>query len=280
MLTDSQKLASALDQNLGVRVFDCRFNLKDTEWGRQEFSAAHIPGAIYAHLDSDLSGTIVPGKTGRHPVPTEDDLISLFSSWGLDPQDEVVVYDQGHGGIAARLWWLMRWAGHKNVSVLNGGWKLWVDSGLPTESAIVQYDRSDYKASFMEKAFLGREGVDALSVNESLVDSRDAQRYQGLVEPIDPVAGHIPGAVNLPFRDNLDGDGLWKSRQQLRQRFEMLAPNPVFYCGSGVTACHNILAYELAGLGEARLYAGSWSEWITDAQAPIVVNGQEDDPDA
>ncbi len=279
MICDVQHLAAGLSGHSGPRVFDVRFDLIDTEWGRNAYQQAHIPGAIYLHLDSDLSSDIIPGVTGRHPLPEKQNLEQLLRSVGLRQQDRVVIYDQGHGGIAARLWWLLKWAGHDDVSVLNGGWSAWQEAGMNVESAVPSFGQSDYQAAFRDELTVSRDTVGVSDLSFTLVDSRDSQRYHGVIEPIDPIAGHIPGAINLPFKENLDESGMWKSPQQLRTRFEELSAEPVFYCGSGVTACHNILAYSLAGLGEARLYPGSWSEWITDPEAPIVVSQSEQSED-
>lgn len=257
-------------------VVDCRFDLADTEAGRRAYEQSHIPGAVYAHLDDDLSGEIIPGKTGRHPLPTIEAAIALFSLWGIDDSVQVVAYDDKGGGIASRLWWMLRWLGHDAVAVLDGGWPAWQAGGMAI---------SDKPANVRPRQFKARPGslptADAAKVDEvrtgtayTVVDSRAAERYRGEVEPIDPVAGHIPGAVNLPFPANL-ADGSFLDADSLKARFqEALGNKPadqvIFYCGSGVTACHNLLAYAHAGLGDAVLYPGSWSDWITDESREIV----------
>lgn len=260
------------------RIIDCRFSLADTEAGRKSYSEGHLSGALYAHLDEDLSGLVVPGKTGRHPLPDIGKLIALFSRWAIDKNTQVVAYDGGNGMAASRLWWLLRYLGHERVAVLNGGFAAWITH--PAASVTNEPTALPAACAFEARAPLC--GVaDALQVEHLrqdpafvLVDSREPYRYRGESEPIDPVAGHIPGAVNAFFMDNLSEDGLFLPPEQLRERFAPLldgrpAQQAVFYCGSGVSACHNILAIAHAGLGSATLYPGSWSEWITDPKRAI-----------
>ncbi|GJM33619.1 MAG: sulfurtransferase [Saprospiraceae bacterium] len=257
-------------------IIDCRFSLADTEEGRRDYLQSHIPGAHYAHLDDDLSGKIIPGTTGRHPLPTVEAAADQFSTWGIDEQVQVVVYDDKGGGIAARLWWMLRWLGHEKVAVLNGGWPTWLKAGLPTSAELPSISSKNFQAKERVDLPINRDRVEAIRNDDRywLIDARAAPRYRGEEEPIDPIAGHIPGAINLPFADNLNTDGTMKNPEALRERFLAVqssgkvegaerAAHTVFYCGSGVTACHDILAYEYAGLGEAKLYPGSWSEWIT-----------------
>ena len=257
-------------------IVDCRFALADPERGRRDYARAHIPGAIYAHLNEDLSGPIVPGVTGRHPLPAIEFAAARFSDWGIDQQVQVVAYDDSGGSIAARLWWLLRWLGHEAVAVLDGGWPKWQDEAHPVGDGaalrsarrFVPHPRSDLLVTTAE---VESRLYDAGS---SYFDARTADRYRGENETIDPIAGHIPGAISAPYPDNLKPDGTFRSDDELLRRFtELLGDTPAeygaFYCGSGVTAAHNILALKHAGLGDARLYAGSWSEWITDPQRPI-----------
>ncbi|MEO1624778.1 MAG: sulfurtransferase [Bacteroidota bacterium] len=261
-----------------LAIIDCRFSLADTESGRRDFQAGHIPGAQYAHLDDDLSGTIIPGTTGRHPLPAPEDFAKVLSKWGIDNETQVIAYDQGHGGIAARLWWMLRWLGHDKVAVLNGGWAEWSQKGLTvgreftaaTPKSFVPNERMEWIASVEEVR------QNAQDSTHRLVDARAAARYRGEQEPIDPVAGHIPGAHSLPFAENLNESGLWRSPEELRNRFTPLLANAdrvTVYCGSGVTACHNLLALEMAGLTDPmpKLYPGSWSHWITDANREIAL---------
>ncbi len=268
-IIDCQTLATHLGDTQLI-IVDCRFSLDDKEKGRRDYRQSHIPGAHYAHLDDDLSGEIIPGTTGRHPLPPVEKAKDLFSSWGINEQTQVVAYDDKGGGIAARLWWMLRWLGHEKVAVLNGGFPAWTNLELPTNSEIPTAHASTFEPRERKELLINRDTVEAIREDETywLVDSRIAPRYRGEFEPIDPVAGHIPGAINLPFPENLQADGTLKAPAALRERFlaaqpEGQADHTVFYCGSGVTACHNILAYQHAGLGEAKLYPGSWSEWIT-----------------
>ena len=269
-LISTDQLAALLDHP-NLVIIDCRFSLADTSHGRTAYKNGHIPGAFYAHLDDDLSGKIIPGKTGRHPFPAVDDLVDLFSHWGIDEQVQVVAYDQNHGGIAARLWALLKWLGHDKVAVLDGGFNHWMAgknrlaTQLKARASRVFTPRINTEflvdVRFMEKHLEGSEYL--------YVDSRAAERYRGENEPIDPVAGHIPGAHSLPFLENLGKDGLFLKKKELAKRFlSALQVHPsdrtVFYCGSGVTACHNLLAMHHLGLMASKLYPGSWSEWIVD----------------
>lgn len=267
-IISTQKLSTMLGQP-AVCIVDCRFALADTQAGRKAYEAAHIPGAVYAHLDDDLSGTIKPGVTGRHPLPSVQKLRQLFSAWGIDEKVQVIVYDDKGGGIAARLWWMLRWMGHENVAVLDGGWPKWKAENLPVADEVEQRRGRVFVPQVQEGAYIDRDVVEVnrLSPNHVVVDSRTTARYRGEEEPIDPIAGHIEGAINAPFPENLTADGVFKSKKILRERFEQLlkdkAPTQVtFYCGSGVTACHNLLAMEYAGFRGAKLYPGSWSEWL------------------
>lgn len=254
-------------------VVDCRFSLQDTEAGRKAYLESHIPGAVYAHLDEDLSGMLVAGTTGRHPLPDVAHCEQLFSKWGIDAAVQVVVYDDQGAAFASRLWWMLRWLGHDKVAVLNGGWKSWKQKQLPVSQSIQFKNPRLFVPVLQEDLTVTAEQLVAnLSAAEfQVVDSRAPERYSGEVEPIDPVAGHIPGAHNFPFGENLDQDGRFHSSEALRARFRPLgnAASTVFYCGSGVTACHNVLAWCHAGLGMPRLYPGSWSEWITDDSRPV-----------
>lgn len=251
-------------------VIDCRFNLAEPSRGREDYVNSHVPGSYYAHLDDDLSSPVIKGITGRHPLPDVNEFVQKVRSWGINNDSQVVVYDYASGGIASRLWWLLRWLGHEQVAVLNGGWQAWNRAGLPVSSEIPIFGEGDFIAKFQSSLSIDREGVDQIRHldNWNLVDSREHNRYLGLEEPIDPIAGHIEGAINHPFLQNVREDGTWKSPEELAFAFQEsgLKADPshtVFYCGSGVTACHNLLAYKYAGLGDAILYPGSWSEWIT-----------------
>lgn len=262
--------------NTNWRIIDCRHDLSDTEAGRRAYSNAHIPGAVFAHLDEDLSGPIIPGSTGRHPLPCITAMEQQFSKWGISPQTQVVVYDDKRGAIAARLWWMLRYLGHEAVAVLDGGLVVWQQANGPLDAETPTLTTSEFKAQpkpdwVRDAAMVDEARQDA---NQVVVDSRATARYRGEHEPIDPVAGHVPGAINLPFAENWTNEGLLKSPEELRIRFQNLpaAEQAIFYCGSGVTACHNLLAYAHAGLGNARLYPGSWSDWIVDTNRAVATN--------
>lgn len=255
-----------------VLLIDTRFTLEDPAYGRAAYEQSHLPLARFLDLNEDLSSVVVPGETGRHPLPDPDVLEARLRELGLHAKDHVVIYDDGPGFYAARLWWLLHWLGHKRVSVLDGGLAAWNKAGLPlTEEVNVRL----WPGSFVAQLQPGMLATAAeLMTPEGLqvLDARAPERFRGEMEPIDPVAGHIPGALCLPCAANLGPDGLWLSAEQLRERFPVLSPGQswVSYCGSGVTACHNILAAVVAGLPMPRLYAGSWSEWITDPSRPVA----------
>ncbi|MCB0167860.1 MAG: sulfurtransferase [Anaerolineae bacterium] len=261
----------------GWVVVDCRFVLTDVEQGRRDYQASHIAGAVYAHLDEDLSGPIIPGQTGRHPLPEVDIVAQTLGHLGINNQTQVVAYDSGGGGIAARLWWILRWLGHDTVAVLNGGWAAWQSSGFPVRSSIETNAPKIFTPRPRPELILNADAVDKIRTDPAfrLVDARGADRFRGENETLDPVAGHIPGAISLPFAANLDANQRFLPVEKLKERFQTVleetpADHTVFYCGSGVTAAHNVLAMAHAGLGEARLYPGSWSEWITDEKRPVA----------
>lgn len=277
-LISAEELHRNLDQEDWV-VMDCRFGLGNTEKGREEYLVSHIPGARYAHLDEDLSGPIIPGETGRHPLPDITSFAKQLAHWGISNDTQVVAYDSMGGPFAARLWWMLTWLGHENVAVLDGGFPAWQNKGYPTSDSLPQPAPASYTPSANPNRTVSADEV--LNHLEHpatvLIDARAEQRYAGIHEPIDPVAGHIPGALSFPFKGNLTENGFFKSVDQLKERFSALSqPSPgtkiVCYCGSGVTAAHNILAMVHAGLPFPGMYAGSWSEWITDQNRPISKN--------
>jgi thiosulfate/3-mercaptopyruvate sulfurtransferase len=258
-------------------IIDCRFSLDDAGQGRRDYLQAHIPGAVYAHLDEDLSGPIIPGQTGRHPLPDVETTARRFSAWGIDAQVQVVAYDGGNGAMAARLWAMLRWLGHAAVAVLDGGWTAWQSEDRPQRSGSEARSARHFNPHPRPELLLNTAAVETIRTNPNwrLIDARSGETYRGEKLGYDPIAGHIPGAVSLPYADNLTPDGRFLPPEQLRARFETLsggipAERIVFYCGSGVTACHNALAFAHAGLGEARVYIGSWSDWITDPNRPIA----------
>jgi thiosulfate/3-mercaptopyruvate sulfurtransferase len=259
-------------------IVDCRFTLSDPHRGERDYLAAHIPGARYAHLDRDLSAPVIPGKTGRHPLPEIDRTAQTFSRLGIGPESQVIAYDDAGGGLAAaRLWWLLRWLGHTAAAVLDGGWQKWAAEGRPTRGGNESWSPEKFVPHPRPELVFSGDQVEQASQDERyrLVDVRAATRFSGQVEPIDPVAGHIPAARNAPYLDNLAPGGTFLQAEELRRRLlgllgDVPAERVVFYCGSGVTAAQGVLAMLHSGLGEARLYAGSWSEWITDPERPVA----------
>ena len=257
-------------------IVDCRYSLQEASKGLEDYLEGHIPGSFYAHLDEDLSGEIIPGTTGRHPLPPLKRIVELFSSWGIDEKVQVVALDFKGGGMAARLWWMLQWLGHEAVALMDGGWGYWQEKGYPVSVLAPERPPRVFTPRLRKDWTLDAAEVDRIRQDPAwrLIDVRNYERYIGQEEPIDPVAGHIPGASNLPFMDNVDEDGFFKDPAELRRRYEeALHGTPpdraVFYCGSGVSACHNVFAMRHAGLGMARIYPGSWSEWITDPARPI-----------
>ncbi|MGB8633849.1 MAG: sulfurtransferase [Rhodanobacteraceae bacterium] len=270
-----------LDQDQ-VLILDCRFELADTARGRRDHDAAHIPGAVYADLDEDLSGPGQASGLGRHPPPTAESLAASLARLGWDGHKPVVAYDDHSGAIAARAWWLLRVSGHDKVAVLEGGWAAWRDAGLPEESSPIgnpapRMQPAPFNLSLDTRCMVSSQQLQAELQDHSclLIDARARERYLGEVEPIDAVAGHVPGARNRPYMDNLDPNGRFKDADTLRATFSELLgdyrPEQVVHmCGSGVTACHNILAMEHAGLTGSRLYPPSWSGWISDPDRAIA----------
>lgn len=263
-LISAKELQELLPAGTPLRIVDTRFSLADTAAGRRAYAQGHLPDAIYAHLDEDLSGEIIPGQTGRHPLPDPIELAARLGTWGIAADTQVVAYDDMGGAIAARLWWLLRWLGHDRVAVLDGGIAAWEAQGGNLTRVVPDIIPRIFEPRVRPELTVDAARVEAIRQDPAyrLIDSRTAPRYRGEEEPIDPVAGHIEGAENLPFGENLH-EGTMRPKAALRERFGDTDPErTVFYCGSGVTACHNILAHEHAGLGLAKLYPGSWSEWI------------------
>jgi thiosulfate/3-mercaptopyruvate sulfurtransferase len=257
------------------RIFDVRHDLFNPSAGIEAYRAGHVPGARFAGLDSDLSGTRT-GRNGRHPLPDREALLERFRAWGVGQESQIVAYDAQGGQFAARLWWLARWLGHRRVALLDGGWPAWVAVGGPSQTAEPAPARSEFVATEpLVDVAISTEVLAALGRRDRLVvDARSPERYRGEQEPLDPVAGHIPGALNRPCAQNLTADQRFKSPAQLRSEFAALlgdhAPEAVTHqCGSGVTACHNMIAMEIAGLTGSLLYAGSWSEWVADPARPV-----------
>jgi thiosulfate/3-mercaptopyruvate sulfurtransferase len=274
-LIDAATLSQQLERS-DLVLFDCRFELGNPSWGEREYALAHLPGARYLHLDRDLSSP-VGSDTGRHPLPDPRNFARALTSQGVGADCQLIAYDQGNGVYASRLWWLARWIGLKHVAVLDGGLAAWKSAGLPLTQEVPVPTRGELPVTVNEGAWLTTGAVDRLRglPGHLLIDARGADRFSGRNETIDPVAGHVPGARNRPFAGNLGVDGRFLGPAELRQRWSTIlgslpASAVVAMCGSGVSACHNLLALEHAGLSGARLYPGSWSEWIRDPRRPIT----------
>lgn len=274
-LLSVRELSERLEDK-SVRVVDCRFSLSDPDWGPREYERSHIPGAVYAHLERDLSGPVVQGRTGRHPLPDPQHFVHQVAGWGIHPDSHVVAYDSGVGIFAARLWWLMRWLGHTRVSVLDGGFEAWLRHDLPRSARIPRLTMSQYTARINASLVASTEQVleRVQQGSGGLVDARAQARYRGDEEPWDPVAGHIPSARCLPYPTLTRPDGTFLSPRELRDTLQPLLDSAppdgvIAYCGSGVSACLLTLAAAIAGLPEMRLYPGSWSQWVTDPSRPV-----------
>ncbi|MES2858186.1 MAG: sulfurtransferase [Pseudomonadota bacterium] len=266
-LVQAETLAMALNR-ADLIIVDCRFTLLDPHAGEHAYLQSHLPGAAYAHLERDLSDMGRHGE-GRHPWPFADEFTARLSRWGIEPHHQVIAYDDGDGAIAARLWFLLRALGHEKVAVLDGGWARWTALGLPVSSAPRAPSATNYQGVFDMSRLYDADAVAAhLAAGGMLLDARATARFRGEEEALDRVAGHVPGAVNRPYADNLVA-GRFKAPMQLADEYRALLgshlPNDVVaMCGSGVTACHNLLAMERAGLKGAKLFTGSWSAWISD----------------
>jgi thiosulfate/3-mercaptopyruvate sulfurtransferase len=277
-LIDASTLAERLARPDWIAV-DCRFSLLDANAGRREYERGHIPGARYADLDVDLAARPGPAQ-GRHPLPDPARLAETLGLWGIDRGCTVVAYDEGGGAIASRLWWLLHWLGHERSLTLDGGFAAWREAGLPVETELPSWQPRRFALEPVNSAAVASTtDVLELRPDELLVDARGAARYRGEQETIDPVAGHVPGARNWPFATSLTPAGRFRPAAELRQELEALlagreSSELVVMCGSGVTACHLLLALRIAGLGDARLYAGSWSEWIRDTSRPIKTGAE------
>jgi thiosulfate/3-mercaptopyruvate sulfurtransferase len=275
-IISTTELANNLD-NPDWIIIDSRFKLAYPDQGRIDYETAHIPGAVYTDLNDDLSGPIIKGITGRHPLPGVDKITGVFSRRGIDSRVQVVAYDDQGGALAAaRVWWLLRWLGHEPVAVLDGGWQSWVNMGFSVRSGNETQPSRRFSPHPRNNLIATAEEVDTIRQNPNfrLLDARSGDRFRGENETIDPIAGHIPGAISAPYTGNLNPDGSFRHINILKDRYKTLLDDVpikqvICYCGSGVTATHDILAMMIAGLGEARLYAGSYSEWIADAGRPV-----------
>ena len=273
-LVSVTELAAHLDDSDWL-VFDCRHDLGDTDMGRRAYAQSHIPGARFLHLDEDLSGSKT-GKNGRHPLPAPEKFCARLAALAMTHDKQVVAYDAAGGCYAARLWWMLRWVGHTPVAVLDGGWDTWLAAGLPVSVKPPAPTPGAFSGIARDSAVDARYVLSQLEQPQvRVVDARSPERFRGENETLDPVGGHIPGALNRFFKKNLAADGRFKPATALRQEFsELLGAAPparvVHQCGSGVTACHNLLAMEIAGLSGSKLYPGSWSEWCSDPQRPVA----------
>ena len=272
-LVSCEQLAAHLNDP-DWRIVDCRHQLSDVGYGQRVYAEGHLPGAFFMHLDRDLSGAM-SGCNGRHPLPDPQVLAAKFGAIGISSRTQVVAYDDAEGMVSGRLWWILRWLGHDNVAVLDGGFNRWVKEGRPLTRDIPVVLPTVFEVEQRDWVVTADEVLANIASPELVVvDARGPDRFRGENETIDPVGGHIPGARNRFFRDNLDADGRFRPAAELRREFlELFAGTPpdktVMQCGSGVSACHNLIALELAGLTGARLYAGSWSEWCSDSARPV-----------
>lgn len=245
-------------------ILDCRLWLMEKGRGRKEYLQGHIPGAFYMDPEVDLSSPAIQGVTGRHPLPHPEVVASAFRAAGIHASTQVVVYDQSSGAFAARAWWILRWLGHDQVAILNGGMEAWLSAGLEIDNQWPPPKAGTFEPHLRPELIVDKTWIAAHP--QGIYDSRDYRRYTGEIEPIDPVAGHIEGAVCIPHADNTNADGKWKPLEALQERFANIHSSdlgqPIFYCGSGITACQNIFAYKIATGKDALLYPGSWSEWI------------------
>ncbi|MBA4384138.1 MAG: sulfurtransferase [Anaerolinea sp.] len=256
-------------------LIDCRFDLADKDWGAEEYAELHIPGAVYAHLEKDICGPITP-TSGRHPLPDGNVFIAAMQRLGVNNDSQVVVYDATGGGMAGRLWWQLKFYGHEKVALLNGGLPQWLTEGRLTTEGVESNLVGDFTGNTNERMMITTDEVKSLlgSKTHAIIDARAPERFRGEVEPIDVVAGSIPGALNRFYNDNMDKNGQFLPAESLKTAFETLLhglkpKDAVAYCGSGTTACHNLVAMAYAGLPMPRLYVGSWSEWIRDANNPV-----------
>lgn len=274
-LVSITELAAHLDDP-GWIACDCRHDLADTESGHKAYAQSHIPGARFVHLDKDLSG-LKTGRNGRHPLPDPEAFCKRLGALGIDNGKQIVAYDASGGCYAARLWWMLRWVGHDRVAVLDGGWEAWLKAGHAVTAAPPVIKPASFAARVLPRLAVDADYVAAHvgRAETCVLDARSAERFRGENETLDPVAGHIPGAVNRFYKYNLDTDGCFKSAAELHEEFSDLIgthalQNVLHQCGSGITACHNLLAMEIAGLPGSRLYPGSWSEWVSDPGRPVA----------
>ena len=252
-----------------LRIMDVRWYLTDPGRGLSEYREGHLPGAVFCDLEADLTGREGPG---RHPLPRVEEFGATLRRLGLNRTDHVVAYDDTGGAIAARMWWMLRSIGHPEVSVLNGGYSAWIAEGHPVTRSEPRTKPGSYPTVRQWNGVVNRKKVERH--RGPILDAREADRYLGVSEPIDPQAGHIPGAVNLPYAGNLGPDGRFLPAEELAARYADVGPDPIVYCGSGVTACHDLLAMSVAGRDDGSLYEGSWSDWSRSSSAPVATGSE------
>ena len=277
-LISSADLAARLSDP-AVVIVDVRHDLSHPDdWGEAQYRAGHVPGARFAHLDRDLSAP-KSGRNGRHPLPSPERAAEVFGRLGIDATKQVVAYDQGSGMFASRLWWMLRWLGHDAAAVLDGGYARWTAEGRPVATEVPRVAPARFEVERVLPT-VSATGIAASLPRHTLLllDARAAERFRGDTEPLDPVAGHIPGAMNRPYARNVKADGTFRSKRELRGEFEAMlhgrsVEDVVHYCGSGVSSCHNVLAMAVAGYPLTRLYPGSWSEWVATRARPVATGG-------
>jgi len=274
-IISAHELKEIIDHD-NVRVFDCRFSLKDPQGGLKSYQAGHLPNAQFADMDTQLSSAMT-NTSGRHPLPEIEDFINQLRQWGVNNDTQVIAYDDISGAFAARLWWMMRWLGHNKVAVLNGGMKQWTDAGYELTQDTTEFANGEFSGSANMEWLVEIDTVQAELANNSitLIDARAADRFTGKDQNTDPVPGHVPGANNLPFGGNLTKDGLFETPDIIKKRYDSVIKdqpltNVVNMCGSGVTACHNLLAQAVAGIQPTKIFIGSWSQWIRDPSRPVA----------
>ena len=275
-LIEAQELKKLIDEQQDFLLFDCRFDLVDSEAGYKSYLEGHIPGAIYVHSDKDLASE-KNGRNGRHPLPSIAAWQKTYAALGITPNSRVVIYDNQSCMYAVRLWWMLKAVGHQHIELLNGGYQIWCQLGYPSEQSETfrKAVPETTLTPFMNLVLVGDVVANLESKNFTILDARSNDRFHGQNETLDPVAGHIPGALNRFFKDNLKSDGTFKDPDVLRHEFQSIIGNIssekiVHQCGSGITACHNMFAMELAGLMGSSIYAGSWSEWSSDPSRPVA----------
>jgi len=268
-----------LNKNLNTQdwlIFDCRFILKDPEGGLKKFNQGHIPGAQYVDMDKDLASPVT-STSGRHPLPNPEELINKLQSWGVNNSSQIICYDDMSGAFAARMWWLLKWLGHNNIAVLDGGIEKWTAKNVSLETDTQQRAAGSFSGQANNDMWVNVEFVQKELEQDkiNLLDARSVERFTAKDTKTDPVAGHVPGAMSYPFAENLSKQGVFLPSEELHKRFTPIVSNPenkelINMCGSGVTACHNILAMSIAELPMTRLFVGSWSEWIKDKSRPVA----------